>query len=75
MSNSTILLPFQSATMSRVQQAAVSYLARYSGVTHNLYDYQLRQWFAWCETKNLDPLSRSTELTLSSISAVLGTAG
>jgi hypothetical protein len=21
-----------------------------------LYAYQLRRWFAWCETKGLDPL-------------------
>ena len=56
MSSSTILLPFQPATMSRAQQAAVSYLARYSGLTHNLYAYQLREWFAWCETHELDPL-------------------
>jgi len=34
----------------------VSFLARYSGRTHALYAYQLRQWFAWCETNGLDPL-------------------
>jgi len=34
----------------------VSYLARYSGRTHALYAYQLKQWFAWCETNGLDPL-------------------
>lgn len=56
MSNSTILLPFQPATMSRAQQAAVSYLARYSGLTHNLYAYQLREWFSWCEHNGLDSL-------------------
>ena len=50
------LLPFQPATMSSAQLAAVSYLARYSGRTHSLYAYQLRQWFAWCETNGLDPL-------------------
>src|SRR5665647_304665 len=42
--------------MSSAQLAAVSYLARYSGHTHNLYAYQLRQWFAWCQTSGLDPL-------------------
>jgi len=47
MSGPTILLPFQPATMSGAQLAAVSYLARYSGRTHTVYAYQLRQWFAW----------------------------
>jgi site-specific recombinase XerD len=36
--------------------AAVSFLARYSGHTHELYAYQLRRWFAWCERSGLDPL-------------------
>jgi len=56
MSNPTSLLPFQPATMSTAQLAAVSYLARYAGRTHALYAYQLRQWFAWCHTNGLDPL-------------------
>ena len=58
MSGSTTLLPpfFQPATMTRAQLAAVSYLARYCGHTHVLYAYQLRQWFAWCQTNALDPL-------------------
>src|SRR5450759_3264190 len=30
--------------------------ARYSGHTHDLYAYQLRRWFGWCETNRLDPL-------------------
>ena len=55
MSN-TILLPFQPDAMTPAQLAAVSYLARYSGHTHHLYAYQLRRWFAWCETSQLDPL-------------------
>lgn len=49
MSN-TILLSFQPDAMSPAQLAAVSYLARYSGRTHQLYAYQLRCWFTWCET-------------------------
>jgi len=57
MSAPTTLLPFQPATMSTAQLAAVSYLARYAGRTHALYAYQLRQWFAWCETNGLDPLA------------------
>ncbi len=36
--------------------AAVSYLARYSGRTHALYEFQLREWFTWCEHHGLDPL-------------------
>ncbi len=56
MSGPTTLLPFQPATMSTAQLAAVSYLARYSGRTHTLYAYQLKQWFAWCEASALDPL-------------------
>ena len=52
----TSILPFQPATMSTAQLAAVSYLARYSGRTHVLYSLQLRQWFTWCENTALDPL-------------------
>ena len=42
--------------MSPAQLAAVSYLARHSGHPHQLYAYQLRRWFTWCETNRLDPL-------------------
>ncbi|WP_367280099.1 site-specific integrase [Nocardioides sp.] len=42
--------------MTPAQLAAVSFLARYSGPTHHLYAYQLRRWFAWCETNGLDAL-------------------
>ena len=31
-------------------------MARYSGRTHHLYQFQLREWFAWCERNGLDPL-------------------
>jgi site-specific recombinase XerD len=51
-----MLLPFQPASMSTAQLAAVSFLARYSGRTHHLYQVQLREWFAWCERNGLDPL-------------------
>ena len=50
---STVLLPFQPSSMTSAQLAAVSYLARYAGRTHTLYSFQLRQWFAWCETNGL----------------------
>lgn len=53
----TTLLPFQPAAMSTSQLAAVSYLARYSGRTHALYSFQLREWFAWCEANGLDALA------------------
>lgn len=56
MSGTTALLPFQPTEMSPAQLAAVSYLARYSGRTHQLYAFQLRRWFAWCEAHALDPL-------------------
>ncbi len=46
MSGPTTLLPFQPATMTRAQLAAVSFLARYAGRTHALYAHQLQQWFA-----------------------------
>lgn len=36
---STILLPFQPATMLTAQLAAVSYLARYAGRTHGVYAF------------------------------------
>ena len=52
----TTLLPFQPYAMTPAQRSAVSYLARYTGHTHNLYAYQLRRWFAWCDTNGLDPL-------------------
>lgn len=56
MSGPMTMLPFQPATMSTAQLAAVSYLARYGGRTHDLYAYQLRSWFTWCEVHGLDPL-------------------
>src|SRR6476661_2864073 len=52
----TSVLPFQPATMSTAQLAAVSYLARYAGRTHVMYAFQLRQWFIWCATHGLDPV-------------------
>jgi hypothetical protein len=43
MTGPTTLLPFQPATMSTVQLAAVAYLARYAGRTHLLYAFQLHE--------------------------------
>jgi site-specific recombinase XerC len=56
MSTESRLLPFQPTTMTAAQLAAVSFLARYAGHTHELYAYQLRRWFEWCEGNGLDPL-------------------
>jgi len=55
--STTTLMPFQPETMTPAQLAAVSFLARYSGHTHQLYAYQLRRWFGWCESNRLDPLA------------------
>lgn len=52
----TILLPFQPDALTPAQLAAVSYLARYAGPTHDLYAYQLRRWFGWGEANGLAPL-------------------
>jgi hypothetical protein len=52
----TTLLPSQPEAMTPTQLAAVSFLARYSGHTHELYAYQLRLWFEWCERGGPDPL-------------------
>jgi integrase/recombinase XerD len=52
----TTPLPFQPATMTTAQLAAVSFLARYSGRTHSRYAYQFREWFAWCESNGVDAL-------------------
>jgi site-specific recombinase XerD len=54
--SSPSLLPFQPMSMTSAQLAAVSFLARYAGRTHDLYAYQLRRWFGWCEGNGLDPL-------------------
>lgn len=56
MPDTTRLLPFQPMSMTTAELAAVSFLARYAGHTHELYSYQLRRWFQWCETNGLDPL-------------------
>ena len=39
-----------------LELAAVSLLVRYSGRSHHLYSFQLREWFAWCQRNGLDPL-------------------
>ncbi|MCZ3390027.1 MAG: site-specific integrase [Actinomycetia bacterium] len=56
MSTTSRLLPFQPMAMTAAQLATFSCLARYAGHTHELYCYQLRLWFQWCEGNGLDPL-------------------
>jgi site-specific recombinase XerD len=51
-----MILPYQPATMTTAQLAAVSFLARYAEPTHSMYASQLRRWFGWCEANGLDPL-------------------
>jgi len=57
MSTTSKLLPFQPLSMTTAELAAVSFLARYSGHTHELYAYPLRRWFMWCRTNGLDALT------------------
>jgi integrase/recombinase XerD len=57
------LLPCQPELMKPAQVAAVSYLARYSGHTHNFCAHQLRRWCGWCESNGLDPLIGSSRPT------------
>lgn len=45
------------AGLTPAQLAAVSFLARYTGATHNLYRFHLGQFFAWCDAQDLDPLA------------------
>lgn len=74
MSDPTALLPFQPATMSTAQQAAVSNLARYAGRTHALYACQLKQWSGWCQTDGLDRWSRPND-PISSCTSVSSASG
>ena len=57
MSTTPTLMPFQPDAMTAAQLAAVSYLARYTGHTHELYAAALRRWFGWCQGNHLDPLT------------------
>ena len=75
MSTPSALLAFQPLSMSSAQLAAVSYLARYSGRTHTLYAFHLRQWFAWCEPNGLTRWSGSNGPMSSCTSAILATPG
>ena len=70
MSNPSRLLRFQPMSMTTAQLAAVSFLARYAGHTHELYSYQLSRWFEWCEGNGLDPLVGSNAPTSSFTSVV-----
>lgn len=69
MSESTVLLPYQPTTMSTVQLAAVSYLARYAGHTHHLYAYQLKRCSPGVRARGWTRWSGSSLPTSSSTSA------
>src|SRR4051812_5632163 len=43
-------------SMTTAQLSDVSFLGRYARHTHDLYAYQLRRWFDWCQANGLDPL-------------------
>ena len=76
MSAPTMLLPFQPASMSTAQLAAVSFLARYSGRTHHLYAFQLRRVVRLVrDATGSTRWSGSSGRTSSSTSASLGERG
>ena len=70
MSTTSRLLPFQPMSMTTAQLAAVSFLARYAGHTHELYSYQLRRWFGGARATGLTRWSGSNAPTSSCTSAV-----
>lgn len=53
-------LPAITADLTPAQAAAISYLARYTGKTHDLYVRYLGAWFQWCDGQGLDPLADVT---------------
>lgn len=46
-------MPFQPAKMTPAQLAAVSFSPAIPDPTYHPYSYQLRQWFAWCESNGI----------------------
>ena len=74
MSTST-LLPFQPGSMTPAQLAAVSYLARYSGHTHQLYTVQLRRWLSGVTPTDWTRWSGSSVPTSSCTSATSAPRG
>jgi site-specific recombinase XerD len=60
MLHATALTGLTPRTFTPAQMAAIGYLARYQGGTFDLYARHLREWFAWCEGQNLDPLTGPT---------------
>jgi integrase/recombinase XerD len=75
MTDTPRLLPFQPISMTTAQLAAVSFLARYAGHTHELYSFQLHRWFAWCESNGLDPLVGIQRAHIELYIRALGEAG
>lgn len=57
MSYSTVPAPvFTGRTATQAELAAMGFLARYSGPTHDAYQTSLRILFSWCGSVNADPL-------------------
>lgn len=48
--------PLPTAALSPAQLAAVGFLARYTGPTHEVYRHYLDRWWNWCENQGIDPL-------------------
>ena len=63
------LLPFQPMSMTTAQLAAVSFLARYAGRSHDLYAYQLRPCSAGARAPGWTRFMGSSAPTSSSTSA------
>lgn len=70
MASTSRLLPFQPMSMTTAQLAAVSFLARYAGRTHELYAYRLRRWFEGARATGWTRWSGSNAPTSSCTSAV-----
>lgn len=56
MQNATLMPAHQLGDLPPHHMLTVSYLARYSGPTRDLYRYHLGRWLAWCDDNQLDPL-------------------
>lgn len=54
--HATLMPAARLGNLPPAQQLAVSFLARYTGPTHDLYRHYVGQWLTWCETNDLDPL-------------------
>jgi len=60
MQHATLMPAAQLGALPPAQQLAISFLARYTGPTHDLYRTMLGRWLNWCDTQGLDPLEDVT---------------